>query len=143
MVPRTTLSRVDFQSSMMMWSMVPRWCHKVLDWSGKALLIYGTVVLQINAQAPQYYNVIIDRFIMSLLSPFKLYCCKVNRINNCTQEGTRESHWSIHDLQSTKRLAESWMSQIMDTNMGFPCPFWSVVIDNFHPRLCFQYIIRF
>ena len=46
-------------------------------------------------------------------------------------EGTRESHPSVHDLQSTTRLAESWMTQIMDTQMGFPCPFMSVVIDYF------------
>ena len=56
-----------------------------------------------------------------------------NRIYHYTPEGTRESHPSVHDLQSTTRLAESWMSQSMDTRMGFPCPFRSVVIDYFSP----------
>ena len=55
----------------------------------------------------------------------------INRINHYTPEGTKESHRSVHDLQSTTRLAESWMSQIIDMRMGFPCPFWSVVIDYF------------
>ena len=56
-----------------------------------------------------------------------------NRIYHHTVEGTRESHPSVHDLQSTTRLAESWMLQIMDTRMGFPCPFHNVVIDYFSP----------
>ena len=56
-----------------------------------------------------------------------------NRIYHHSVEGTRESHPSVHDLQSTTRLAESWMLQIMDTRMGFPCPFHSVVIDYFSP----------
>ena len=56
---------------------------------------------------------------------------KNNRIYHHTVEGTRESHPSVHDLQSTTRLAESWMLQIMDTRMGFPCPFHNVVIDYF------------
>ena len=30
-------------------------------------------------------------------------------------------------------LAEWWMLQIMDTRMGFPCPFHNVVIDYFSP----------
>ena len=46
-------------------------------------------------------------------------------------EGTRESHPSVHDLQSTMRLAESWMLQILDTRMGFPPPSLNVVIDYF------------
>ena len=54
-----------------------------------------------------------------------------NRINHYTPEGTRESHPNVHDLQSKTRLAESWMSQIIDTRMEFPCPFRSVVIDYF------------
>ena len=58
---------------------------------------------------------------------------KINRIYHHTVEGTRESHPSVHDLQSTTRLAESWMLQIMDTRMGFPCPFHNVVIDYFSP----------
>ena len=44
------------------------------------------------------------------------------------------SHPSVHDLKSMTRLAESWMSQIIDTRMGFPCPFRSIVII-FLPRL--------
>ena len=58
---------------------------------------------------------------------------ETNIIYHHTVEGTRESHPSVHDLQSTTRLAESWMLQIMDTRMGFPCPFHSVVIDYFSP----------
>ena len=63
----------------------------------------------------------------------KLECIWTNRIYHYTPEGTKESHPSVHDLQSTTRLAESWMSQIMDTRMGFPCPFRGVVIDYFSP----------
>ena len=48
-------------------------------------------------------------------------------------EGTRESHPSGHDLQPTMWLAESLMLQVMDTRMGFPCPFRNVVIDYFSP----------
>ena len=58
---------------------------------------------------------------------------QINRIYHHTVEGTRESHPSVHDLQSTTRLAESWMLHIMDTRMGFPCPFNNVVIDYFSP----------
>ena len=29
---------------------------------------------------------------------------------------------SVHDLQSSTMLVESWMLQIMDTWMAFPCP---------------------
>ena len=56
-----------------------------------------------------------------------------NRIYHHIAEGTRESHPSVHDLQSKTRLAKSWMLQIMDTRMGFPCPFCNVVIDYFSP----------
>ena len=63
---------------------------------------------------------------------------KINRIYHYTPKGTRESHPSVLDLQSTTRLAESWMSQIMDTRMGFPCPFRSVVIDYFSPTPWFS-----
>ena len=58
---------------------------------------------------------------------------EINRIYHHIVEGTRESNPSVHDLQSTTRLAESWMLQIMDTRMGFPCPFHNVVIDYFSP----------
>ena len=70
---------------------------------------------------------------MHRLSTYRLFKCKINRIYHHTVEGTRESHPSVHDLQSTTRLAESWMLQIMDTWMGFPCPFHNVVIDYFSP----------
>ena len=76
---------------------------------------------------------------MSFFNPY--FCCvpdilggwDTNRIYHHIVEGTRESHPSVHDLQSTTRLAESWMLQIMDTRMGFPCPFHNVVIDYFSP----------
>ena len=44
---------------------------------------------------------------------------KTNRIYHHTVGGARESHPSVHDLQSTTRLAESWMLQIMDTSAKF------------------------
>ena len=56
-----------------------------------------------------------------------------NRIYHHIAEGTRESHPSVHDLQSKTKLAELWMLQIMGTRMGFPCPFRNVVIDYFSP----------
>ena len=34
-------------------------------------------------------------------------------------------------MQSTTRLAESWMLQILDTRVGFPSPFLNVVFDYF------------
>ena len=58
---------------------------------------------------------------------------RTNRIYHHTVEGTRECHPSVHGLQSTTKLAESWMLQIMDTRMGFTCPFHNVVIDYFSP----------
>ena len=54
-----------------------------------------------------------------------------NRINHHIEGGTRESHPNVQDLQSTTRLAESWMLQILDTRMGFPHPSLNVVIDYF------------
>ena len=52
-----------------------------------------------------------------------------NRIYHYTPRGTRESHLRVHDLQPTTRLAESLMSQIIDTRIGYSCPFQSVVIN--------------
>ena len=49
-----------------------------------------------------------------LVAPIQTLQSETNRIYHCTPEGTRESHPSVHDLQSSTRLAESWMSQIMD-----------------------------
>ena len=34
----------------------------------------------------------------------------------------REIHPSVKDLQSTTRLAESWMLQIFDTRVDYPVP---------------------
>ena len=45
----------------------------------------------------------------------------------------REYHGIAQDLQSTTRLAELWMLQILDTRMGFPTPSCNVVII-FMPR---------
>ena len=42
-----------------------------------------------------------------------------------------EPHLIVHDLQSTTRLAESWMLQILDMRMGFPRPSPNVAIDYF------------
>ena len=73
------------------------------------------------------FSLTLDRFVPNI------YTSGNNRIYHHTVEGTRESHPSVHDLQSTTRLAESLMFQIMDTRMGFPCPFHNVVIDYFFP----------
>ena len=73
------------------------------------------------------YTVIQSDFMMG-------YKSKIKRIHHHIGEGTRESHPSVHDLQSTTRLAESWILQIMDTRMGFHCPFHNVVIDYFSPK---------
>ena len=61
-----------------------------------------------------------------------------NRIYHQVAGGTRESHPSVQDLQSTTRLAESWMLQMLDTRMGFPSPSSNVVIDYFSPtcKMC-------
>ena len=82
---------------------------------------------QNNKTLIPYINNIFKQTKLSLKAP------ENNRIYHHTVEGTRESHPSVHDLQSSTRLAESWMLQIMDTRMGFPCPFHNVMIDYFSP----------
>ena len=66
---------------------------------------------------------------------------EINRIYHHVGGGTRESHPSVQDLQSTTRLAESWMLQIFDTRMGFPSHSRNVVIDYFSPT-CKMYQIN-
>ena len=51
-------------------------------------------------------------------------------INHHTVEGTRESHPRVHDLQHPRLGKPRRGLQILDTRMGFPCPFHSVVIDS-------------
>ena len=51
-------------------------------------------------------------------------------INHHIVEGTRESHPRVHDLQHPRLGKPRRGLQIMDTRMGFPCPFNSVVIDS-------------
>ena len=51
-------------------------------------------------------------------------------INHYTPEGTRESHPRVHDLRHPRLGKPRRGLQIMDTRMGFPCPFRSVVIDS-------------
>ena len=63
------------------------------------------------------------------------YLLKIKRrgrkiINHHTVEGTRESHPRVHDLQHPRLGKPRRGLQIMDTQMGFPCPFHSVVIDS-------------
>ena len=41
----------------------------------------------------------------------------------------RESYPSVQDLQSMTLLAESWMLQILDTQMGFLNPSRNIVIN--------------
>ena len=55
-------------------------------------------------------------------------------INHHIVEGTRESHPRVHDLQHPRLGKPRRGLQIMDTRMGFPCPFHSVVIDSFYLR---------
>ena len=57
----------------------------------------------------------------------------VNRIYYQTAEWTRESHPSVNELQSTTRLAESLMLQIVDKRMRFHCPYRNAVIDYSTP----------
>ena len=45
-----------------------------------------------------------------------------NGIDHHIGGGMRESHPSVQDLQSTTRLTEAWMLQILDIRMGFFCP---------------------
>ena len=45
-------------------------------------------------------------------------------------EGTRESHPRVHDLLHPRLGKPRRGLQIIDTRMGFPCPFHSVVIDS-------------
>ena len=63
------------------------------------------------------------------------YSVKIKRhgrkiINHHIVEGTRESHPRVHDLQHPRLGKPRRGLQIMDTRMGFPCPFHSVVIDS-------------
>ena len=64
----------------------------------------------------------------------------INRIYHHMLERTRESHRSVHDLQSTMRIAELSMLQVMDMRMEFPCPFCNVVIDYFSPTPLISHI---
>ena len=45
-------------------------------------------------------------------------------------EGTRESHPRVHDMQHPRLGKPRRGLQVIDTRMGFPCPFHSVVIDS-------------
>ena len=51
-------------------------------------------------------------------------------INHYIPEGTRESHPRVHDLRHPRLCKPRHGLQIVDTRMGFPCPFRSVVIDS-------------
>ena len=57
------------------------------------------------------------------------YAFQINRIYQYTAEGTRESYLGVQDLQSMTKHAESWILQIMDKRIGFPCLFCYVVIN--------------
>ena len=61
-----------------------------------------------------------------LLIPHRLY-----RIYHHIEGGMTEFHQSVQDLQSTTRLANSWMFRILDTRKGFPRTPLNVVIDYF------------
>ena len=50
-----------------------------------------------------------------------------------TPEGTREFHPRVHELRHPRLGKPRRRLQIMDTRMGFPCPFRSVVIDSIIP----------
>ena len=54
-------------------------------------------------------------------------------INHHIAKGTRESNPRVHDLQHQGLGKAHLELQIMDTRMGFPCPFRNVVIDSINP----------
>ena len=49
---------------------------------------------------------------------------------SCPKSEKRESHPRVHDLQNPRLGKPRRGLQIMDTRMGFPCPFHNVVIDS-------------
>ena len=56
-------------------------------------------------------------------------------IDHYTPEGTKKSHPRVHDLRHPRLRKPCHGLQTMDTRMGFPCPFWIVVIDSINlPR---------
>ena len=51
--------------------------------------------------------------------------------NHHIEGGTRESHPRVQDLLQHPRLTKPRRGlQILDTRMGFPCPFLNVVLDS-------------
>ena len=67
---------------------------------------------------------------MTLKSDYLLKIKAWEKNNHYIPEGTRESHPRVHDLRHPRLGKPRRGLQIMDTQMGFPCPFWSVVIDS-------------
>ena len=61
--------------------------------------------------------------------------CGRKIINHHIVEGTSESHPRVHDLQHPRLGKPCRGLQTMDTRMGFPCPFHSVVIDCISPSV--------
>ena len=61
--------------------------------------------------------------------------CGRKIINHHIVEGTSESHPRVHDLQHPRLGKPCCGLQTMDTRMGFPCPFHSVVIDCISPSV--------
>ena len=56
---------------------------------------------------------------------------------SCLKSEKREFHPRVHYLQHPRLGKPRRGLQIMDTRMGFPCPFHSVVIDSINLK-CFQ-----
>ena len=54
----------------------------------------------------------------------------VGENNHYVPEGTKESHPRVHDLRHPRLGKPRRGLQIMETRMGFLCPFRSVVIDS-------------
>ena len=65
-------------------------------------------------------------------------------INHHIEEGTRESHPRVHDLQHPRLGKPRRGLQILDSRMGFPRPSLNVVLDSislcisdrYHKRVC-------
>ena len=59
-------------------------------------------------------------------------------INHHIAEGMRESNPRVHDVQHPRLGQPRRGLQIMDTRMGFPCPFRNAVIDSINLKAVFE-----
>ena len=59
---------------------------------------------------------------------YRVKAQKTYRMYHQVAEGSKKSHPSVHDRQSTTRLPELWKLEIMDTRMEVLCPVHNMVI---------------